>query len=175
VQYYSSEKIVSRLGRQQIEHRINRRYLMTTTAEVVELASGSRIRTRTMDVSRGGCFVDTLLPLPVRSRVRVFLSKGGESLHADGTVTYCQPGLGMGVAFTNVIPEHQPVLEGWLIEACRERPADFGVLPKYAKQEEKESADRDRSTVRKLIHLLVARGVLTEGDAAALLREPTAL
>jgi hypothetical protein len=152
------------------ERRASHRHQLTAAAEVVDLNSGTRMNTRTIDVSQGGCFIDTMLTLPAGSRVRVFLFKSGTNLNADARVTYCQPGLGMGVEFTNLIPEHAPVLDAWLAEVEQQRLCDFAVLPKHAKHE--ESVDSESSTVRKLIHLLVVRGVLTHQDSIALLHDP---
>ena len=39
--------------------------LVTDAAEVIELHSGARFSTRTMDLGPGGCFVDTTVPFPV--------------------------------------------------------------------------------------------------------------
>lgn len=155
---------------ERVERRSSHRPLLTATAEVVELRSGSRLVTRTVDVSQGGCFIDRLLPLPVGSPVRVFLLKDGQRVHADGTVTYCQPGLGIGVVFTNLIPEHKPVLQAWLAQASGQPHTDHGLLPKHSKQE--RAAESERIAARKLIHLLVARGVLTEAEGASLLSDP---
>src|SRR5690349_18261156 len=78
------------------------RHQITVSAEVVEIKSGTRFSSRTTDLGPGGCFVDTLMPLPVGSAVRTRLSKDNVSFEAVGTVTFSQTGLGMGIAFEDM-------------------------------------------------------------------------
>lgn len=152
------------------ERRVGPRHQLTLSVEVVELVSGTRMTGRTTDVSSGGCFMDSLIPLPVGSRIRVFLVKGGQSLHADGMVTYAQAGLGMGIFFTNLIPEHRPLLDAWLLECTSQHAPDLALFPKRAtKAEQSVESGSKQLTVRRLVHLLAARGILTDADTDSLL------
>jgi len=152
------------------ERRGGIRYQITVAAEVIELISGTRFSTRTTDLGPGGCFVDTLMPLPVGSSVRVRLHKDNMAIEALGTVTYSQSGLGMGVAFDNMPPERARALDAWLTELTAVKPPSFDVsrasIPAPTKQ--KQPLD----TAQRLVRLLVKRGVISEADAAALLSEP---
>jgi hypothetical protein len=47
------------------------RHAMVLAAEVVELPSGAKLTARTADISRTGCHIDTLNPIPQGSEVRV--------------------------------------------------------------------------------------------------------
>jgi hypothetical protein len=53
-----------------VERRSAPRYPLVVAAEVVELPRGARPSARTCDVSRTGCYIDTLNPVPHGSRVR---------------------------------------------------------------------------------------------------------
>ncbi len=156
---------------QTLERRTSRRYQLTLAVEVVELVSGTRLTGRTTDVCTGGCFMDSLIPLPVGSHVRVFLIKSGQEVHADGIVTYSQPGLGMGILFTNLIPEHRPLLDSWLLKSTGQHAPDLALSPKRAMKAE-QSADSEEAVLSRLIHLLVARGTLSHADSVSLLRDP---
>src|ERR1700730_18864568 len=82
---------------QEAERRIAERHMFTAGAEVIELKSGARFSTRTTDLGPGGCFVDTTVPFPIGSHVRVILNKGKKAFETAGSVVYSQHGLGMGI------------------------------------------------------------------------------
>ena len=151
------------------ERRIGQRYRLTASAEVTDLNSGARFSARISDLSKGGCFVDTLAPLPQGARVRLCISRGEQVFEAVGKVVYFQEGLGMGIAFAKVQPDQRPLLDTWLLEVSGERPKDPARAATYSGE---TPADLDRALVVKLIHLLIARGVLTEEDGRSLLRDP---
>jgi hypothetical protein len=158
-----------RLSSEEIDRRLDLRHQFTTEATVTEETSGARMSTRTADIGRGGCFVDILLPLPVGSNVRVILYRGKETLETPGTVVYSQSGLGMGIAFGDISREQSVMLERWLgeLSAPPERPAQT-PFTRGKGEEPRSSGD---SVAVRLIYLLVGKGLLTQADAAALLRD----
>lgn len=154
---------------EKIERRARLRYQLTATAEVTELNTGARFFTRTNDLSEGGCFVDSLAALPAGSQIRVHLSKGEQIFEAIGKVIYSQQGLGMGIAFAEVDPKQRAVLHCWLAQVSGERST--GVETTETPSAIEKAFDPNRALAPRLIHLLVARGILTEEDAAMLLYE----
>ena len=52
------------------ERRGANRHTITAAAEIVDVASGARFTTRTSDLGPGGCFVDSLTPFPIGSKVQ---------------------------------------------------------------------------------------------------------
>lgn len=152
------------------ERRNAVRYQLTVAAEVVELTSGTRFSTRTTDLGPGGCFVDTLMPLPMGSDVNIRLHKDNMSVEATGTVTFSQAGLGMGIAFGEMPPEKQKAFDAWLAELTTVRPASFEThrgAPRSVHARDKGSA-----LMQRLIRLLVKRNLITEAEARALLEDP---
>jgi hypothetical protein len=152
------------------ERRNAIRYQLTVSAEVVELKSGTRFSTRTTDLGPGGCFVDTLMPLPIGSGVSICLNKDNISFETTGKVTFSQAGLGMGIAFGEMPPEKQAAFDAWLAELTMVRPASFEThrgAPRTA-----HAKDKAPALTQRLIRLLVKRNVITEAEAAALLEEP---
>jgi c-di-GMP-binding flagellar brake protein YcgR len=103
-----------------VERRSAPRSQLVLAADVVELPRGARLSARTADISRTGCYIDTLNPLPQGFRVRLRITHHDEVFEAIGRVVYVSSGLGMGVVFVEVAPEHQARLDRWLAEKDRE-------------------------------------------------------
>lgn len=152
------------------ERRNAIRYQLTVSAEVVEIKSGTRFSTRTTDLGPGGCFVDTLMPLPVSSDVNIRLHKDNISFEAGGNVTFSQAGLGMGIAFSEMSPEKQAAFDAWLAELTMVRPASFETY--RAAGRSTPGKDKSSALTQRLIRLLVKRNLITEAEAAALLEDP---
>jgi Ribonuclease G/E len=104
-----------------VERRSAPRYAMVLAAEVIELPRGAKLSARTADISRTGCYIDTLNPIPPASRVLVRITHHDESFEAEAEVVYVSYGLGMGVAFSTCAREQMVRLERWLAEAGNER------------------------------------------------------
>ena len=84
-------------------------------AEVTEVDSGARLSARTSDVSRTGCYIDTLNPTPSGTVVRVKLSRDGEELDLLARIVYVSPRLGMGVRFDeSITPAQLAILDRWI-------------------------------------------------------------
>jgi len=75
---------------------------------------------RTSDISRSGCYVDTLNPVPQGSQIRLRITHNNEVFEALGKVVYVSYGLGMGVTFTEVSSEQQARLDLWLADTQHE-------------------------------------------------------
>lgn len=153
------------------ERRNAIRYQLTVSAEVVEIKSGTRFSTRTTDLGPGGCFVDTLMPLPVGSDVNIRLHKDNMSFEANGTVTFSQAGLGMGIAFSEMAPEKQAAFDAWLAELTMVRPATFETH-RAAGRSSTLGKDKGSAVTQRLIRLLVKHNIITEAEATALLEDP---
>jgi hypothetical protein len=59
---------------------------LVLAAEVVELPRGARLSARTSDINRTGCYINTLNPVPHRSRVRVRITQEDETLEATARI-----------------------------------------------------------------------------------------
>ena len=97
------------------DRRAAARYPLIVAAEVTERDGSNSLHGRSSDVSRSGCYIDTLNPMPVASLIRVRLRHGDNLFEAAARVMYVCPGLGMGVMFDkNTSPEQLTILERWL-------------------------------------------------------------
>jgi hypothetical protein len=54
------------------------------------------------DVSNGGCYVSTMTPCPVGTRLELILDVPGVQLLIDGDVTTMHPTVGMGIEFSDL-------------------------------------------------------------------------
>lgn len=99
-----------------VERRSAPRHAMVLAAEVIELPRGTKLNARTADISRTGCYIDTLNPIPQGSEVRFRLTHGEETFVGSGRVVYVSYGLGMGIAYVNVEEEQLARLDRWFSE-----------------------------------------------------------
>ena len=101
------------------ERRRSPRYRFIAEAEVIEIDNDTKLRARTNDLSIGGCFLDTLNPLPKRTEIQVRIYHGGAVFDARGTVAFVVPNLGMGIAFTKIDSNQAVILQDWLLAVGR--------------------------------------------------------
>ena len=102
------------------DRRVAPRYPLILLAEVTDVLSATRFTARTSDVSRTGCYIDMLNPLPRGTKIKVKLQNKNETFEAPATVMYVSPGLGIGVAFSEELqPIQLAILERWLLAASK--------------------------------------------------------
>lgn len=78
------------------------------------------------ELSRYGCYLETSTPLPPGTRVALKIMDMDQWFEATATVLYARPTLGMGLAFREVKPAFQIILEDWLrksLERQNKRPS----------------------------------------------------
>jgi PilZ domain len=90
------------------------RYPFAADAELIDLESGAQANGVTSDISLGGCFICTSKPLALKSRVRITLSRKGQSIEALGLVRIVKARVGMGVEFIDLDKEHVALLSRWI-------------------------------------------------------------
>ena len=108
------------------ERRRTPRYTFIASAELIEERSDVRIASRVSELSLYGCYLDMMNPFPVGTLVLVKISAGEAFFQARSKVVYSQPNMGAGIAFLEMEPQYQPVLERWLDEASKEAQKQFG-------------------------------------------------
>lgn len=152
------------------ERRGTNRHAITAVAEIVDVASGARFATRTSDLGPGGCFVDSLTPFPIGSKVRVSVRESDTEFEVGGTIVYSQVGLGMGIAFDALTFEQRMDLEGWLVQITsgKRGSGERQASPKVPQLQD----DTSRNSMVQLIQLLVSKRILTDSEAASILHKP---
>ena len=153
------------------ERRDSIRHAFICPAELIEVGCGVRITARTADLSSRGCYIDTLNPLPVGTRVRIWLTKNDRSVEFQAQVVSSHAGSGMGLLFEQLTPELKDTLESWIagnsIAADQEaafRRAIPGATPEAGVRPNTRFATR-------LLGILERKGILSHSEAAELLRD----
>jgi len=123
VQVFSAHKETSGMPNAITDRRAAPRYTLILLAEVTDVVSSTKFTARTSDLSRTGCYLDMLNPLPRGTKIQIRLQREKETLELPGTVIYVSPGLGIGVAFAENLSENQTaVLDRWLAAAAKANP-----------------------------------------------------
>ena len=77
-----------------------RRTFVCTAA--LEVSSGNR-EARISDLSQGGCYVDSIVPVTEGEGIALVITKPtGDWMRFTGTVAYTLPGLGFGLSFAKL-------------------------------------------------------------------------
>jgi hypothetical protein len=155
---------------QEAERRGAERHMFTAGAEVVEIKSGARFSTRTTDLGPGGCFVDTTVPFPIGSVVRVTLTKGKTAFETAGTVVYSQHGLGMGIAFSELNDEKRLELADWIAGVTGERHVAHEIA--RAPKDSNPQKGHEFVALVRLVRLMIGKGILTEAEGSSVLHDP---
>lgn len=92
------------------------RYSFIAEVTVTDVSSDTRFSGRISEISRKGCYVDILNPLPVGTTLQLKISRDLGVLTTTGKIIYAQPGMGMGVAFLDIPPDQLKTLDAWLAE-----------------------------------------------------------
>lgn len=72
------------------------------------------LRVNATDISGNGCYVETVMPLPIATALRVDLWMGEERLSPSAVVRTRDPGVGMGIEFTGLPEEGKKKLQNHL-------------------------------------------------------------
>lgn len=107
------------------------RFSFFADAEVT-LGDGRSVRAQLAELSSGGCYIDTLEPIPARTQLRLRICDGMSSCELGGKVIYLHSGggfgiFGMGVVFEEMGAEQHSSIDMWLRELARRHPGrDLG-------------------------------------------------
>jgi c-di-GMP-binding flagellar brake protein YcgR len=98
------------------ERRANPRYRLSTPpeAEIFMAGYGKPLSVNLLDISRGGCFVETKHECPVETEISVTLRKSGDRLQAMARVARLEPGKGLALQFISMEREVFQLLDNWL-------------------------------------------------------------
>jgi hypothetical protein len=71
----------------------------------------THLHTKATDIGGRGCYVETLLPLPLATRVTLTFWIDTEKIQTSGVVRASDPGVGMGIEFTELDSQIQETLQ----------------------------------------------------------------
>jgi hypothetical protein len=156
------------------EKRKSPRYSFSATVEAHDILADMRIIGRLSDISRNGCYVDTISPFAMDAELALKITRGSQSFITDAKVVYSSIGMGMGLLFTTAEPEQLTTLEMWLRELSGEKVIAPQPAPKPVMEAKKASGGGDadlRQVVSELIAQLNGKGILDDSEGMALLRK----
>ena len=110
--------------------RANPRFSFFADAEVT-LRDGTGVRAQLAELSSRGCYIDTLEPIPVRTKLRLRICDGMNTCELHGKVLYMHSGggfgiFGMGVLFEEMGTEQLSTVDAWLSGLARGQGKDSG-------------------------------------------------
>jgi len=168
-QRYGSDR---RLGQ---ERRTSSRYPFTAICDAMDPASGLEIVGRTSDLGRGGCYIDTISPFPAGTSLLVRINRERQILQIGAKVVFDQPGMGMGLAFTDAERDQQAILDQWIADLSGEPIAKPGLASPGSGASQRGSArgtdNQALPVMNELILLLIKKGVLAEAEGKSLLQK----
>ena len=100
-----------------IERRHSPRFSFIASGELREEKTGTRLATRVSEISKTGCYLDMMNPLPGGTPFRLSIAAGGEVFQARAKIIYAVEHMGAGVLFEEIDSGSAPILEHWLAEA----------------------------------------------------------
>jgi PilZ domain len=95
-----------------VVERRSPRFPFIASAQVVETRTEARLQARTSDLSREGCYLDMLNPLPTGTRLKINVTHQNQQLDAVGLVVHSELNVGMGVRFEEI--GQRAVIDAWL-------------------------------------------------------------
>lgn len=152
----------------QNERRKIPRYPVNADSEVEEPRVNAKISGRMTDLSLGGCYVDALTTFPEGTRVVVRMAREDLTFEATARVVFSKPGLGMGLAFSEMEPDHHNYLVRWVDELSG-KPSTKAKPPGKTRAE--IPVGEESSVLQQLITLLMQKGTVTHAEYENLLRE----
>lgn len=107
------------------EKRADQRFSFFADAEVT-LSDGTSVPTQVAELSSRGCYIGTLLPIPVGTEIRLHMSDGVRTCELQGRVVYLHSSsglgiFGMGVQLENMAAQQRSTIEAWLRDLARKR------------------------------------------------------
>jgi hypothetical protein len=91
-------------------------------AEVAaEGSPGAGAPAKVVELSLQGCFMELLTPFAVQTKLRVKIFNDEEYFEAKATVMHVRDAAGMGLAFWEIKPHFQSILQKWILAAMLEQ------------------------------------------------------
>jgi len=110
--------------------RANPRFSFFADAEVT-VRDGTPVLAQLAELSSRGCYIDTLEPIPIRTKLRLRICDGMSTCELRGKVIYTHSGggfgiFGMGVLFEEMGAEQHSTIDTWLRGLAGHRGKDLG-------------------------------------------------
>ena len=112
----SSQKPHGKSASTNADRRVNTRHAFVATTEITDSAHALRLSGRVTEISRQGCFVDVVHPLPVGTMLKLRVTCDQGAFETQAKILYVQQGIGMGITFVDTPEDQAKILEKWLVD-----------------------------------------------------------
>jgi hypothetical protein len=159
------------------EKRRHPHFPFSTGGEAFDPQANVRVTGRLSDISRSGCYTDTISPFGVNAAIMLAGTHQGRTFKTKAKVVYSLNGMGMGMMFTTMEPDQARVLHGWLAELGGLIPlapntATLDAATPEALVEAAPVVDQElRDIVRELIVALSRKSIVGDVEAMAMMRK----
>jgi hypothetical protein len=99
------------------DRRNSPRFAFIANGSLCEEKTDTRLNLRVSEISKTGCYVDMMNPLPCGTPIRLSIAAGGDQFEANAKIIYAVEHMGAGVHFEGIDPVSVPILDRWLAEA----------------------------------------------------------
>jgi c-di-GMP-binding flagellar brake protein YcgR len=96
-----------------VERRTHPRFSVRVPVEVHAESSDAPLHCTTSDISLGGCYIESMYPLPTGTSLDLKLQIS-DTLVVAGKVVTCYPQVGNGIEFVRMLPEDREQLRKFL-------------------------------------------------------------
>ena len=98
------------------ERRRTPRRIFIASAELYEEKSDVRVASRVSELSLHGCYLDMMNPFPAGTIIRLKIFSGDLTFESKARVVYSTSNVGAGVAFLDVEPKYDYIIQRWMDE-----------------------------------------------------------
>ena len=159
------------------EKRRHPRFPFSSGGEAFDLQANVHVTGRLSDISRSGCYMDTISPFAVDAAIILTVTHEGRTFKTKAKVVYSLNGMGMGITFETTEPDQARVLDAWLAELgglihLAPNTATLDAATPEALVEAAPVVDQElRDIVRELIVVLSRKCIVGDVEAMAMMRK----
>lgn len=152
---------VGEAGTAREERRRSARYKCEGRAGLVVHGNKVEIAGALSDISRGGCYIETMSPLAIETHVHATLEVKDTRIQGEAVVCSSHPAMGMGLHFMQLDTENEARLDGLLAELAGESEPVAAMKVESTEPESVPLRSRKTSVILEaLIQILESKGVL---------------
>jgi len=159
------------------EKRRHPRFPFSTGGEAFDPQANVRVTGRLSDISRSGCYMDTISPFAINAAIILTVTREGRTFKTKAKMVYSLNGMGMGMMSTTMERDQALVLDGWLAELgglihLAPNTATLDAAVPEALVEAAPVVDQElRDIVRERIVVLSRKSIVGHGEAMAMMRK----
>ena len=102
------------------EKRRSPRYIFIASAELYEERTDQRVASRVSELSLHGCYLDMMNPFPEGTLILLKIFAGDLTFQSKAKIIYATANVGAGVAFLEVEPKYQYILQRWIDDLAKQ-------------------------------------------------------